>query len=94
MTDEEKARVKHTHRKHYWRDQILRYGPNTVAREELILMMVERLDRIEDASTDSEACNAFTEADLWRLLFKEVRELRSVVNQLFELLTTDEPRKS
>jgi len=30
----------------------------------------------------------------WEQLFKEVYELRALVNKLFELLTTDEPRRS
>ena len=47
----------------------------------------------KNTSIVSEASNAFPEADLWRLLFKEVLELRSVVDQLFELLTTEKPRK-
>jgi len=48
----------------------------------------------KNKSIASEASKAFPEGDLWRLLFKEVRELQSVLDQLFELLTTDKPRKS
>mgnify|MGYP000412556142 CR=1 FL=1 len=36
----------------------------------------------------------YTEHWRWEQLFKEVYELRALVNQLFELLTTDKPRKS
>lgn len=47
----------------------------------------------KNTSIDSEASKAFPEGDLWRLLFKEVLELRSVVDQLYELLTMEKPRK-
>lgn len=73
---------------HYWADQILKFGPNTEAREELISKMAERLDRIENLAPKDTA-----HSDLIRLLFNEVNELRSVVDQLFKLLTTDKPRK-
>ncbi len=48
----------------------------------------------KNKSITTEYSEAFPEADLWRLLFKEVLELRSVVDQLFKLLTTDKPRGS
>jgi len=67
-------------RNHHWREKILKFGPNTEAREELLSKMAERLDLAEEET-----------GDLTLFLYEEVRELRSAVDQIFELLITKKP---
>jgi hypothetical protein len=38
--------------RHHWRELILKSGPNTEAREELISKMAERLDKLESFYED------------------------------------------